>query len=155
MESIGAGVVANMLTGFFGLMVGLLVPALWRKFGRPLTEEFLAPGADIGGVWHTKIDFPDGEYNEHRMTLRHLGRKIDGDILCLDGYSKGRRYTFVGTIRDSIVTMTYQTEDGKRLERGSITLIVKRDAKSLDGHVIYYEDQTGNTNVAHCRWERE
>lgn len=155
MTSIEASVIANVVTGLAGLLAGFLVPVLWKRVGRPWIENLLNRGARIDGLWLTRIDFPDGEYNKHRMTLKHTGHSVSGEILCTEGYSEGQEYRFDGTLRNSILTVTYQIKDENKIERGALALVVKRDAQVLDGHLIYYESNTENTNTAPCKWERQ
>ncbi len=92
---------------------------------------FTGEGVRIDGAWASRIDFPDEKYNIHTMILRQSGCYVDGDIQCTEGYSKGNRYKFFGTLRDSILTGIYQIADPTKIERGALALRAINDARVL------------------------
>lgn len=128
---------------------------IWDKIVMPWIEDRIYQGPRIEGFWQSEITFPDGEKNKHRMQLRRAGYRVTGRTTCYRGYSEGNVYDLAGSFKDMILTCTYQIDDPRRLERGSMVLMLVNDGATLRGHLTYYDDKASSIRSTNCEWTAE
>jgi hypothetical protein len=144
-----------LVIGVVGSVVAAVLLALWGRVIVPWYEGRTDQGATIEGTWVSEITFPEGERNKHRMLLRKAGYNISGETTCYEGYSKGNSYAIQGTFKNLILTATYEIENQRRLERGSMVLMLGNDGKTLSGYLSYYDDLANSIRTTKCDWIRE
>lgn len=105
-------------------------------------------------MWCARIKFPDGEENWHHLNLTRNGKKVTGESDCYRGYSKGSLYKLAGSIDNLILTVTYSVVDPTRIERGAMALMLVNDAKTMKGHLIYYDSESNAMKSTNCEWHR-
>ncbi len=153
MSNLALSLVTGVVSGVVVAFLVFVLRTIWIRIVLPWYEEMLYRGAKIEGIWLAEVPFPSGEVNKHRMTLKRTGHRVSGRTVCTKGRSEGQSYDLKGTFNNTILTMTYQIDDPRRIERGSTAMMLVNDGKELSGCVIYYDDQTHSLMSADCRWK--
>ena len=109
----------------------------------------------LRGPWITEIVFPDGEQNTHRIRLWRLGRWVWGNAICEKGWGKGFQYKIRGTFRNLVLVATYKVGEKRRLERGSLTLMLVDGGSKLQGYLVYLDNEKNRIETTACEWLAE
>jgi hypothetical protein len=89
------------------------------------------------------------------MLLRQAGYNVSGETTCYEGYSRGNSYAIQGRFKNLILTAIYEIENRRRLERGSMVLMLGNDGKTLSGYLSYYDDRANSIRSTKCVWTLE
>jgi hypothetical protein len=147
--------VTGVVSGVVATFLVVVFRTVWQRILVPWYEERLYQGPKIEGVWLAEIRFSETISNKHRMQLKRSGYKIVGRTVCYEGYSEGNSYDIDGTFKNLTLTCTYQIDHRRRIERGSMVLMLVNDGRALKGYVLYYDDQTNSIMSAECVWAAE
>lgn len=131
------GIVAGILSA--GFLIALQLA--WEKIFTPWYEERLYQGARIEGFWHSRTIYQDGDENEMVYQLHRKGHRIWGDIACIGGIDKGRKWNFSGRFKDLILSFHYESAHPRVLDKGSASLMLTHNGEKLEGHLIYYANK--------------
>lgn len=152
MSALASSLVAGVVSGVIASLIVFAFRVYWLKILQPWYENRLYQGAVIEGDWTTTIDFPDGNTNTHRITLRRVGYAVSGVANCVSGYSEGQTYEFTGTFKNLLLTGTYQVTNSRSLERGTFTLMLVQGGARLQGYLSYYDNMVHSVRSAPCEW---
>ncbi|MEM9556493.1 MAG: hypothetical protein AAGC60_19705 [Acidobacteriota bacterium] len=145
----------GVISGLIATFLVFVLRAIWIRIIEPWYEEKVYQDARIEGTWLSEIRFPAGEVNKHRMTINQVGHKISGRTICYEGYSEGQSYLLSGTFHNLILTITYRIDNPRRIERGSLVLMLFDDGKQLKGQVSFYDDKQHRILTTECSWVAE
>jgi hypothetical protein len=114
-------------------------------------------GAKIHQEWYARIIYQEGEINLCRMTINQSEQNITGEAVCVEGYSKGNRYTLKGTFNGRYLSYLYEGADPTMIDRGAFVLEYLGDGKSMKGFLIYYDDNKNKEclDAVPCEWIRD
>jgi hypothetical protein len=147
--------VVGIASSVFAAVLILTFQFLWGHVIVPWYEDRANQGVSIEGTWVSEITFPEGERNKHRMLLRQAGYNVSGETTCYEGYSRGNSYAIQGRFKNLILTAIYEIENRRRLERGSMVLMLGNDGKTLSGYLSYYDDRANSIRSTKCVWTLE
>jgi hypothetical protein len=142
-----AGLLATLLTiGFRQVWICIIVP--WF-------EELVYKDAKIEGTWFGiyQIFIQGSRYDI--ISIIRKGHHIEARITCSTGRDTGRSYLLTGSFRNLILSATYETEDRRSLDRGSMTLMLTENGGKLVGFFAYYSDLKHEINHIPVIWYRE
>ena len=129
-----------------GIVSGLVATALW-VFATQVHAKMLLPwyrrqryeGIVIEGEWAGKY-CNYAHPHECSIVLRQTAVDIIGTITELAGADKGKIYSVEGKFKDLILTLSYTETNQSRIDRGTISLLLKENGTLLVGHTIIYSD---------------
>lgn len=145
MHELSYSLVVGVVSGVVAALLVFTFRSLWERIVMPWYEERLYKGARIEGCWLSEVTFPEGEKNKHRMQLHRVGYTVTGTTTCYEGYSEGNSYDLQGTFKNLTLSCTYQINDPRRLERGSMVLMLVNDGTTLKGQLSFYDDRTNSS----------
>lgn len=89
---------------------------------------------------------PGAEPIEVRVEIMRIGHSVKGNIVEIGGASDIHTYSFVGSFKNLILTGEYENQDCAHIDRGSLSLMLRRNGRSLEGFFSSYAD--GDHNMA-------
>lgn len=141
-------VVTGIIGGVIATFIVFFIQVVWLKIARPLVEQLLYSGLDIGGEWVVNAEFDESDVRKRNLHLRQKAYRITGTLVSTAGSDEGAAYELEGEFKNLILTLTYvNTEKGAR-DRGTLTLLVKEDGRRLVGKSAYYS--TASDLIAEC-----
>jgi len=148
MDSIAIGIIAGLITTF----IVIVIQKLWSGAVEPWYEERIYKDARIEGVWEGT--YPDIDLKEI-ITLKRVAHSVSGIVAIVEGPNQGQTYELSGTFKNLILTVTYSAKDRESLDRGSYTLMLKNNGKTMEGHSVFYEDDMNEIVTGPCVWKRK
>lgn len=140
-STISGAIVWGIFTGILSAGLLFTLQAAWQKIFIPWYEERLYQGAKIEGFWRSNTTYQDGGTNEMVYQFHRKGHRIWGDISCIGGIDKGRKWNFRGQFKDLILTLHYESAHPRLLDKGSASLMLTHNGEKLEGHLIYYANK--------------
>ena len=92
---------------------------------------------------------------EVRVEVKRVGHSISGQIVEIGGASDIHTYSFKGSFKNLILTGEYENEDCAHIDRGSLSLMLKRNGQSLEGFFSSYEDGDHSMAPFKCILKRQ
>ncbi len=123
------GVVATIICIVFAEII-------WKRIIVPWYEERVYKDSEIEGTWDGVVGGKNDQTSDV-VELRRAGHKVSGTIH-VSGL-RGGIYTFEGTFKNLILSVTYVAKDRTQLNRGSITLMLKENGAQLIGKCVHYD----------------
>jgi hypothetical protein len=77
---------------------------------------------------------------EVRVEIKRIGHSIMGQIVEIGGASDIHTYGFTGSFKNLILTGEYENQDCAHIDRGSLSLMLRKNGRSLEGFFSSYED---------------
>ena len=146
MQEFGVGIVSGLVTAT--LVLG--IRNFYIKVVLPWYEDRIYKDAKIEGKWKGEIQ--DTGYEV--VTLKRTGHHIDGNIVIISGPNQSEVYEIKGEFRNLILTLDYwSTRDGS-LDRGTYTLMLTENGRTLSGKAAYYEDDKHKMYSGDVKWDR-
>jgi hypothetical protein len=133
------GLIATALVGFFqAYWKGIILPWYQRAIYKDilLEKEWICETEIENIIWKATLQ------------LKQNAHEITGNYIYTEGRAKGSIYNVKGELRNKILTLVYESNDVHCLDRGTITLMVKANGISLEGHFSYYDDPTDSISSA-------
>ncbi len=143
MKELSLNFVIGITSGLLTAVIVVLFRAFWVGVLIPWFEERVYKDAKIEGDW-----FGRTPGNEFKFTLERAGHKITGRIHSLSGNDTGKEWVISGSFRNLILSAVYEPTDRQRLDRGSMTLMLRNDGFALAGRLAYYLDLSHT--IAEC-----
>jgi len=135
--SFGLGVLAAITS----TIILYIVRHFLGKVLIPLSLIFLSRETNISGVWETEFWKDDNSYKE-TARVSQLFDKVWGTIEFRKA-GQLRKYKMRGTVKERILSATYETVSPKAvLDRGSFTLALERDGRTLVGWYSWTDDES-------------
>lgn len=77
---------------------------------------------------------------EVRVEIQRVGHSIRGNIVEIGGASDIHTYSFIGSFKNLILTGQYENQDCSHIDRGSLSLMLRRNGRNLEGFFSSYAD---------------
>ena len=147
----------NLVIGIVsGLVTGILIwlfRSVWIKILSPMLEDFLYSGVRIDGRWNAKLEDVVSTHKEE-IIIKQWGNRINGTIKCIEGQDQGNNYIFEGNFKNLILTATYESTNKYATDRGTFTVKMEDNGKTLKGHTVYLGDTDGELSDAKYIWQK-
>lgn len=148
----------NLIAGLIsGLVVTLLVVVfrnIWRTIITPWFEERVYKDIHIEGKWFSL--YPTSvELRQEIIVLKRHGHAITGTLICSKGGDEGEEYDLCGSFRNLLLTLTYESTDKSKSDRGSLTLRCVRNGERLSGKIALYHTISDRVESGNILWFRE
>lgn len=75
-------------------------------------------------------------------------------MICTKGPDEGEEYTLLGSFRNMILPLTYESSDKTKTDRGSLTLICIRNGERLSGKLANYSTYDDSIKTQSILWFR-
>jgi hypothetical protein len=131
------GVVAGLGTA----LIVFLSKFVWTEKLRPSLESIVYKDAKITGRWKAKgkFDFMEEVVEEEFVwKLDQKAHRVQGTIECTSGPDEHRTYDINGSFRNLVLTAAYSAQDTAALDRGTVSLMLVNNGKTLQGFCSYY-----------------
>lgn len=92
---------------------------------------------------------------EVRVEIKRIGHSITGQIVELGGASDIHTYGFSGSFKNLILTCEYENQDCANIDRGSLSLMLRENGRSLVGFFSSYDDGEHNMAPFKCVLKRQ
>jgi hypothetical protein len=92
---------------------------------------------------------------EVRVEIKRVGHSIMGQIVEIGGASDIHTYGFTGSFKNLILTGEYENQDCAHIDRGSLSLMLRRNGDSLEGFFSSYDDGEHNMAPFKCVLKRQ
>ena len=92
---------------------------------------------------------------EVRVEIRRVGHSIKGSIVEIGGASDIHTYGFTGSFKNLILTGEYENQDCSHIDRGSLSLMLRANGRSLEGFFSSYADGDHNMAPFKCVLKRQ
>lgn len=153
-EQLVIGVTAGLFAAGILAISSFLVRVVWRTQVEPWWENKLYGDARLDGEWIAELKAESTNNDCETVTVEQVGHNISGKIVCTNGPDEGRRYQFVGTFKNQILTGYYWNIRKTSIDSGSFSLRLENDGNRLKGWSSYYHD-TGHQIVSReYEWNR-
>lgn len=140
-STIAGAIVWGVAAGILTAVILFAIRELWLQVFTPWYEERLYRGAKIEGFWRSTTNYQDGGSNQMVYHFQRKGHRIWGDISCIEGIDKGRKWNFYGQFKDLILTFHYESAHPRVLDKGSASLMLTHNGEKLEGHLVYYANR--------------
>lgn len=77
---------------------------------------------------------------EVRVEIKRVGHSVMGQIVEIGGASDIHTYGFKGSFKNLILTGEYENQDSAHIDRGSLSLMLRENGRSLEGFFSSYAD---------------
>lgn len=139
----------------FGVLAGItgsIILYIIRYFiGRAAI--FLSRVRNISGSWKTEFWKDDNTYKETAKVSQPFGRVWGTIEFIKDGQL--RKYKMGGSIKEGILSATYETLSPREvLDRGSFTLALSADGRTLDGWYSWTDDESPTPKGDKYVWKK-
>lgn len=92
---------------------------------------------------------------EVRVEIKRVGHSVKGHILEIGGASDIHTYGFSGSFKNLILTGEYENEDCAHIDRGSLSLMLRENGRSLEGFFSSYADGEHHMAPFKCVLKRQ
>jgi hypothetical protein len=92
---------------------------------------------------------------EVRVEIKRVGHSIMGQIVEIGGASDIHTYGFSGSFKNLILTGEYENQDCAHIDRGSLSLMLRKNGGSLEGFFSSYDDGEHNMAPFKCVLNRQ
>ena len=92
---------------------------------------------------------------EVRVEIKRIGHSIIGQIVEIGGASDIHTYGFTGSFKNLILTGEYENQDCAHIDRGSLSLMLRKNGGSLEGFFSSYDDGEHNMAPFKCVLKRQ
>lgn len=92
---------------------------------------------------------------EVRVEIKRVGHSIKGNIVEIGGASDIHTYSFVGSFKNLILTGEYENQDCSHIDRGSLSLMLRKNGRNLEGFFSSYVDGEHNMAPFKCVLKRQ
>lgn len=92
---------------------------------------------------------------EVRVEIKRVGHSIMGQIVEIGGASDIHTYGFSGSFKNLILTGEYENQDCANIDRGSLSLMLRKNGGSLEGFFSSYDDGEHNMAPFKCVLKRQ
>lgn len=92
---------------------------------------------------------------EVRVEIKRVGHSIMGQIVEIGGASDIHTYGFTGSFKNLILTGEYENQDCAHIDRGSLSLMLRKNGGSLEGFFSSYDDGEHNMAPFKCVLKRQ
>lgn len=92
---------------------------------------------------------------EVRVEIKRVGHSIVGQIVEIGGASDIHTYGFTGSFKNLILTGEYENQDCAHIDRGSLSLMLRKNGGSLEGFFSSYDDGEHNMAPFKCVLKRQ
>ncbi|MFK3873287.1 hypothetical protein [Pseudoalteromonas rhizosphaerae] len=92
---------------------------------------------------------------EIRVEVKRVGHSIVGQIVEIGGASDIHTYAFTGSFKNLILTGEYENQDCAHIDRGSLSLMLRKNGRSLEGFFSSYDDGEHNMAPFKCVLKRQ
>jgi len=147
-STIAGAIVWGIVAGILTAVTLFVIRELWLTIFTPWYEERLYRGAKIEGFWRSTTNYLDGGSNEMVYQFQRKGHRIWGDISCIEGIDKGRKWNLEGQFKDLILTFHYESAHPRVLDKGSASLMLTHNGEKLEGHLVYYANKGNQMKTA-------
>lgn len=147
----------EIVSAVIASIVILIVVTMWKKAIVPWFEERLYRDLNRAGTWDVSGTEGGKRFAEvakvkqrgHRVwgVLTYRGQSISGEPQIIE-------YLFEGEFRNLILTARQWEKRRHSLERGSFTLMVKRNADFMRGYYAWYLDIQSDVVGGEYEWVR-
>ena len=138
----------GILSGLISVALVALFNQVWRRILIPWYENLLYKGAEIAGTWEGTASYlTTGGTNKIVMKLSRVGYFVSGIATAVAGEDEGASWNVSGSFRNTILTLTYDSTDKRKLDRGSLCFMLVNNGDELRGGAQYY---SGLDNAIHA-----
>lgn len=92
---------------------------------------------------------------EVRVEVNRVGHSITGHIIEIGGASDIHTYRFSGSFKNLILTGEYENQDCVHIDRGSLSLMLRENGRSLEGFFSSYADSDHRMAPFKCVLKRQ
>lgn len=92
---------------------------------------------------------------EIRVEIKRVGHSIKGNIVEIGGASDIHTYSFIGSFKNLILTGEYENQDCSHIDRGSLSLMLRKNGRNLEGFFSSYVDGDHNMAPFKCVLKRQ
>jgi hypothetical protein len=92
---------------------------------------------------------------EVRVEIKRIGHSIVGQIVEIGGASDIHTYGVTGSFKNLILTGEYENQDCAHIDRGSLSLMLRENGRSLEGFFSSYDDGEHNMAPFKCVLKRQ
>lgn len=92
---------------------------------------------------------------EVRVEVKRIGHSVMGQIVEIGGASDIHTYGFTGSFKNLILTGEYENEDCAHIDRGSLSLMLRKNGRSLEGFFSSYVDGDHHMAPFKCVLKRQ
>ncbi|MBT1063035.1 hypothetical protein KJY73_05575 [Bowmanella sp. Y26] len=92
---------------------------------------------------------------EVRVEIKRVGHSIFGQIVEIGGASDIHTYSVKGSFKNLILTGEYENQDCSHIDRGSLSLMLRGNGRSLEGFFSSYDDGEHHMAPFKCVLKRQ
>lgn len=92
---------------------------------------------------------------EVRVEIKRVGHSITGQIVEIGGASDIHTYSVKGSFKNLILTGEYENQDCSHIDRGSLSLMLRGNGRSLEGFFSSYDDGEHHMAPFKCVLKRQ
>jgi hypothetical protein len=125
----------GIISGIITTMLIYFINEIIKKIFIPWFEEKVYKDVKLEGSWSGKVKYEDSTIEEFTINIERVSHAISGVII---SKMTGKIYQINGEFRNSILLFSYDGTNKDEIDRGNFVLILKNNAKELDGYITYY-----------------
>jgi hypothetical protein len=138
-------IIHSISIGVAGGLVATLISAIifqyWNKVIKPGFENMVYKDSKIEGRWELETEF-QGKQRSGIMGIKRSGHQITGTVTHVDEDDKYNTYEIIGSFKNLILTVSYDSTDKSTIARGSLTLMLMDNGSRFEGWLAYYSFDT-------------
>lgn len=152
-DSTVKNVLVSVVSGIGVSFLLLIFKRFWSNTLFPWFENLVYRDLKIEGKWY-------GVYTDLvtiRQDIIEIDRKghvINGTLCCIAEIDKGEKYLVKGSFKNLILSLTYETADKTKTDRGSLTLMSKNNGCILRGKIAFYSNSADSIEYWNVFWFR-
>lgn len=152
-DSTTKSIFVGIISGISASFILLILKNLWINTLFPVIENVIYKDLKIEGKWYG-IYTNTGYFRQDVIEIKRKGHNIEGTLTCISEYEKGEVYVIKGTFKNLILSLTYETQDKCKTDRGSLTLMAKNNGCLFRGKIALYENSSDAITDWNIIWFR-
>ena len=153
-DSTVKNVLVSVISGISVSFLLLIIKRLWTNTLFPWFENLVYRDLKIEGQWYglyTDLD----TIRKDIIKIDRKGHAIEGTLRCISEPEQGEEYLVKGTFKNLILSLTYETSDKSKTDRGSLTLMSKNNGLILRGKIAFYNNGQDSIEYWNVFWFRK
>jgi len=141
-SQISLALLSGIISGLLSSLIVFVVVKYWNSVVVPWYEQRVYKDVPIGGKWAAEGVEREVPFVED-VIVRQKAHRVSGEII-YKGERETIEYEFDGEFKNLILTARYWTKRQSTLSRGTFTLMLRDEGKTLEG---YYAGYLGKEDV--------
>ena len=153
-DSTTKSILVGIISGVSASFILLILKNLWINTLFPVIENAIYKDLKIEGKWYG-IYTNTSYLRQDIIEIKRKGHNIEGTLTCISEYDKGEIYVIKGSFKNLILSLTYETQDKCKTDRGSLTLMAKNNGCLFRGKIALYENNSDAITDWNIIWFRD